>query len=308
MSDATYQPAVYKKQGGNELVVGPSGILTIEGSVTGLSPGDDYFVGSVTGVTGNSGLSFAAPKATLIQGQTLATASVGDRVFVMPGHAEAIIAAAGMTFSKAGVTYIGLGVGRNRPTITFSTDTAAQMIVSGANITFRNFVFDLTGVSAIIAAISVTGADVSFEDCEFIISTGTNAPVLGILTAATATRLRIERCRFLGAATSTDTCTACIKHEVGVDYVIRDCYFTGKMTQAILNATACLRGLIDSNRFVVATGTLAISVHSSSTPFITNNRINVPSGTTPITAAAGFVAGNVYSAAAGVTAGTAVTI
>jgi hypothetical protein len=74
------------------------------------------------------------------------------------------------------------------------------------------------------------------------------------------------------------------------------------MTQAILNATAVLRGLIDNNRFVVATGTVAITMHSSSTPFISNNRINVPSGTAPIVAAAGFVAGNVYSAAAGVTA------
>lgn len=308
MSDATYQPGVYKKQGGNELVVTSNGTLTIEGAVTGMSPGDNYFVGSVAGSSGNGGLAFASPKATLIQGQTLATASVGDRVFVMPGHAEEIVGAAGMTFSTAGVTYIGLGVGRNRPTITFSTSTAAQLIVSGANVTFRNFVFDFTGVSAIVAAISVTGADVAFEDCEFIISTGTNAPVLGILTAATATRLRVERCRFLGAATSTDTCTACIKHEVGVDYVIRDCYFTGKMTQAILNATAVLRGLIDSNRFVIATGTVAITMHASSTPFIVNNRINVPSGTAPITAAAGFVAGNVYSAAAGVTAGTASTI
>ena len=85
-------------------------------------------------------------------------------------------------------------------------------------------------------------------------------------------------------------------------------YFTGKMTQAILNATAVLRGLIDNNRFVVATGTVAITLHASSTPFITNNNINVPSGTAPITAAAGFVSRNSYSAAAGVTAGTAVTI
>lgn len=269
--------------------------------------GNVFFADSVTG-SSTGGYHPDAPCATLIQAQTLATASANDTVYVGHAHAESVIAAAGMTFSKAGVTYVGLGVGRLRPTITFSTDTAAQLIVSGANITFRNFVFDLTGISAIVAAISVTGADVSFEDCDFIISTGTNAPVLGILTAATAARLRVERCRFLGPATSTDTCTACIKHEVGVDYVIRDCYFTGKMTQAILNATALLRGLIHNNVFVIATGTLAVSVHASSTPMITNNRINVPSGTTPITAAAGFVAGNVYSAAAGVTAGTASTI
>jgi hypothetical protein len=269
-------------------------------------PNDVLFAGSVTG-TSDGGRHIDLPTATLIQAQSLATASKGDVVYVLPGHAETIAGAAGMTFSKAGVTYVGLGVGRNRPTISYSTGTDAQMIVSGANITFKNIIFDFTGFSAIVAAISITGADVAFEDCEFIISTGTNAPVLGILTAATAARLRFERCRFLGAATSTDTCTACIKHEVGVDYVIKDCYFAGKMTQAILNATAVLRGLIDNNRFVIGTGTVAITMHASSTPFITNNRINVASGTAPIVAAAGFVAGNVYSAAAGVTAGTAST-
>lgn len=270
--------------------------------------GNVLFVDSVGGSSTGYGSPDSAA-ATLIQAQTAATASNQDVVFVAPGHAESVIAAAGMTFNKAGIRYQGLGHGRLRPTITFSTDTAAQIIISGANVTFANMVFDFTGIDAIVAAISVTAADVAFEDCEFIVNSATAGVVLGILTAATATRLRVERCRFLGPAANTGTTvTACIKHEVGVDYLIKDCYFTGKMTQAILNATALLRGVIDSNRFVIATGTLAISVHASSTPFIVNNRINVPSGTTPITAAAGFVAGNVYSAAAGVTAGTASTI
>lgn len=275
---------------------------------TNPNGGNVFFADSVGG-SASGGYSIDGGSATLIQAQTLATASNDDVVYVAHDHAESIVGAAGMTFSKAGVTYQGLGWGRQRPTITFSTDTAAQMIVSGANITFRNFVFDFTGIDAIVAAISVTGADVAFEDCEFITNSGTAGVVLGILTAATAARLRIERCRFIGPAINTGTTTtAQVKHEVGVDYVIKDCYFTGKMTQAILNATAVLRGLIDSNRFVVATGTVAITMHASSTPFIVNNRINVPSGTAPIVAAAGFVAGNVYSAAAGVTAGTASTI
>lgn len=261
------------------------------------------------GTTTGPGFTPENAYSTLITAMGGATASNGDVVYVLPGHTESVVGAAGMTFSKAGVRYQGLGIGRNRPTITFSTDTAAQIIVSGANITFSNMVFDFTGIDAIVAAISVTGADVSFEDCEFITNSATAGVVLGILTAATAARLRIERCRFIGPATNSGTTTtACIKHEVGVDYIIKDCYFTGKMTQAILNATAVLRGLIDSNRFVIATGTVAITMHASSTPFIVNNRINVPSGTTPITAAAGFVAGNIYSAAAGVTAGTAATI
>jgi hypothetical protein len=127
------------------------------------------------------------------------------------------------------------------------------------------------------------------------------------LTAATATRFRVERCRFTGPAVNTGTTTtAQIKHEVGTDYVIKDNYFVGKTTNAILNATTVLRGLIDNNR-IVTTGTAAINMAAASTPFITNNRMNVASGTAPIVAAAGFMAGNVYSAAAGVTAGAAST-
>jgi hypothetical protein len=274
-----------------------------------FTTGNSIFCDSATGTSTGPGFSPETAYSTLITAMGGATASNGDVVYVAPGHAETIVGAAGMTFNKAGVTYHGLGLGRNRPTITFSTDIAAQAIVSAANVTFKNFVFVMTGIDAITAAISVTGADVAFEDCEFVTNTGTAGVVLGILTAATATRFRVERCRFLGPATNTGTTTtAQIKHEVGIDYVIKDSYFTGKMTQAILNATEVLGGLIDNNRFVVATGTKAIAVHANSTPFISNNRINVPSGTAPIVAAAGFVAGNVYSAAAGVTAGTASTI
>ncbi len=262
-------------------------------------------LGTATGVT----VTDAA--LTMVAGQTLATADNGDLVLVLPGHTESVVGAASAgvwTFSKAGVTYRGVGSGRGRPTITFGTGTDAQMIVSAARVTFQNLVFDFGGFDQIVAAISVTGVDVAFEDCEFLLDNGTNKSViLGILTAATASRLRIERCRFIGTPAATATVTAAIKHEVGADYVIKDCYFEGKMTQAILNATTLLRGLIDSNRFVIGTGTVAITMAAASTPFIVNNRINVASGTAPIVAAAGFMAGNVYSAAVGVTAGTAST-
>lgn len=271
--------------------------------------GNVFFVNSTGGSdTANNGRSPNAPLATLSAASTAATASNNDIIYVMPGHTETLIAAAGVSLAKAGVTVVGLGVGRNRPIFNYTTSTAASFNISAANVTVSNLVFNPTGVSAVVAAINVTGADVSILNSEMQLSTGTNGTVLGVLTAATAARLRIENSRFLGPATSTDTTTAAIKHEVGIDYVIRNNEITGKLTQGILNATTLLGGLIDNNRFVIATGTLAISVAAASTPFITNNRINVPSGTTPITAAAGFVAGNIYSAAAGVTAGTAATI
>jgi len=270
--------------------------------------GDLAFVSSTnTASAATGGSQPNAPALTLIQAQTLLAAApyagAGSVCYVASKHAETIVGAAGMTFSTPGIRYQGLGIGRLRPKITFSTSTAAQMIVSGANITFDNFVFDFTGIDAIVAAISVTGADVSFTNCDFICNNGTAGVVKGILTAATADRLIVNGCRFLGVATNTGTTTtAQLDHEVGVDYQIVNCYFTGKMTQAILNATTCLRGLIDNNRFVISTGTVAITMASASTPFITNNRINVPSGSAPIVAAAGFVAGNSYSSGAGVTA------
>jgi hypothetical protein len=285
-----------------------TGTLVAQGN---LGIGRTFYVNSSSALASasNTGLDVQRPLTTIALALALCTANVGDTIVCGPGHTESITAAAALTINKAGVTIVGKGNGSLQPTLTWSASTAAQVIVSAANVTWRGFKFDFTGIDAVVAAISVTGAGVAFEDCEFVTNSATTGVVLGILTAATATRFRVERCNFTGPATNSGTTTtACIKHEVGEDYIIRNNYFTGKMTQAILNATALLRGLIDSNRFVIATGTKAITMHASSTPFIVNNRMNVASGTAPITAAAGFVSGNNYSAAAGVTAGTASTI
>lgn len=281
-------------------VLGTTGIPSTTGQV--------IFVSSVLGSNGNFGLDPVSPKATIVGAIAQANASKNDIIVCMTGHTETFTAAAALTISKAGLYIVGLGAGAARPTLTWSTSTAAQMIVSSAQTTFDNFVFDFTGIDAVVAAISVTAADVAFVNSTFITNSATAGVVRGILTAATATRFRFENNYCYGPATNAGTTTtAVISHEVGTDYIIRHNYFSGKMTQAILNATTVLRGLIDNNRFVIATGTVAITMAAASTPFISNNRFNVPSGTAPIVAAAGFVAGNTYSAAAGVTAGAAST-
>jgi uncharacterized protein YwbE len=235
------------------------------------------------------------------------TASRGDVIYVAPGYTETVTSAAWLTVTVAGVSIIGLGTGTLRPTVTFSTSTAASFDITAANVYIKNMIFT-NAIDAQLAMVNVTATDVTFLECDFNTNSATTGTVAGILTAATATRLKVDNCRFIWpAVNSGTTTTAQIKHESGVDYIISNNYFTGKMTQAIVNVATVLRGTIFSNRFVVATGTSAITMAAASTPFISNNRINVPSGTTPITAAAGFVAGNTYSAAAGVTAGTAST-
>lgn len=233
----------------------------------------------------------------------------GDSILIANNHDETVTTAGGITVSTNGVSIIGLGNGADRPTITFTTAVAASFNITGAEVLIKNVQFTC-GIDAQTAMVNVTGTDAQFQNCEFDTNSGTVGAILGILTAATSDRLAVVNCRFLGPATNTGTTTtAQIQYESAVDILIQGCYFTGKMTQSILNVTGTvLRGLIDNNRFVVATGTKAISVAAASTPGIFNNRINVPSGTTPIIAAAGFVAGNIYSAAAGVTAGAAATI
>lgn len=243
---------------------------------------------------------------------TAAMASVvanrGDIIYVLEGYTETITGAAGLAIATAGVTITGVGLGGLRPVITFTTSTAASCDITAANVVIQNIVFTC-GIDAQLAMINITAADVTLDNCELNTNSGTVGAVAGILTAATATRLKVVNSRLLGPATNSGTTTtAQIKHEAGVDYIIENNYFTGKMTQAIVNVATVLRGKIHNNVFVVATGTSAITMAAASTPMITSNRINVPSGTTPITAAAGFVAGNIYSAAAGVTAGTASTI
>lgn len=264
------------------------------------------FQSEFTGFDGDGGNRiFATLASCLADANTLA--SRGDAIYILPGHTETITAAAGIAINEAGYSIIGLGNGALRPTFTFTTSTAASFDVTSANTLLQNLVF-VCGIDAQVAMNNVTAADVTFDNCEWRISNGTVGAVLGILTAATADRLRVTNHRFVGPATSTGTTTtACIQHESGVDYVIANGYFAGKMTQAIKNVATILRGRITANDFVIGTGTVAVTMAAASTPYITNNNFNVASGTAPVVAAAGFVNGNHYSAAAGVTAGTAST-
>ena len=256
--------------------------------------------------SGGNGLSPEGASLLADTAHNLCTASNGDIVYLMEGHAENITASATLTADTAGVSFIGLGNGRNRPILTW-TATASQAVVSAANVRFENIVFNFAGIDAVVAAFSITGTDCTFENCEFVVNTATAGCVLGLLTAATATRFRVLGCRFLGTySNSGTTVTACIKHEVGIDYEFSRNFFCGKMTQAILNATTITNGLIDANLFNIGTGTAAITMETSSAGLISRNVANVASGTAPYAGAAMSYSQNHYTTEGnGPTAGTA---
>jgi hypothetical protein len=206
------------------------------------------------------------------------------------------------------VTVRGLGKGRQRGRVNYTTAAAASVDVTAARVSIQNLVFTPIGVDAVTAAVNVSGADCVIEDCEFELADATNQAVLGILTAATATRLIVRNCFFHGTADAGTA--AAIRHAAGNDVQILNNIFMGNYTTtlgAIDNSAAVTNLQIHGN--VIANGTAsaakAFVCHASTTVVFSNNRMGVLTGTAPITAAAGTNGGgNYYSAAAGVAAAT----
>ena len=165
--------------------------------------GETYYVDSVAGAAGNEGTSSDNALATIDAAIGKCTASKGDVIVVMPGHAETVSAAGGITCDVAGVTIIGLGRGTDRPTITFATSTAATAVMSAANVTWHNFHFVNT-MDALVVAFPVTAAWCGFSDCTFE-DDGTDNTLHWITLSADADYFHLTDCENLGTDTAGNT-------------------------------------------------------------------------------------------------------
>lgn len=110
--------------------------------------------------------SYEKPYLTVDYAIGTCTASNGDAIVVKPGHAETTSAIA---LDVAGVKIVGLGYGRNRPTITSSATAADLVSVTAANCQIWNL--RLVGAaSAVTALIDCSSAATDFElhHCELV--------------------------------------------------------------------------------------------------------------------------------------------
>jgi hypothetical protein len=226
----------------------------------------------------------------------------------LPGHTEACIAAGTITVSKAGVTILGVGYGRQRPVITYTTAVGASFDITAANVRVENVVFNGTGVDAVTAMVNVSAADAQFVNCEFETGNATNQATLAVLTTAAADRILFDGCHFHGSA---DAGTAAAIRVVGGDSGrVLNSVFIGNYTTtlgAIDNATtACTNFTVRDNCIYnrTASSTKAMTFQAGSTGQIARNYMQILSGTAPITGAAmSWVGGNYYAATIA-TAGT----
>src|SRR5947207_10411701 len=86
-----------------------------------LNTGNIFFVNSVTGTdSAGNGQNPDSPFASLAYAIGQCTASNDDRIYIMAGHVEAVIAAGTIALNKIGVSIIGLGSGNSRPTFSWT--------------------------------------------------------------------------------------------------------------------------------------------------------------------------------------------
>lgn len=131
------------------------------------STGNRFYVHHSGSTSTSAGRNPDAPISTIDAAIGLCTASQGDIIYVMPGHAESVIAAAGIACDVAGISIIGLGNGENRPVVTFTTADTATMTITAANVLVKNIVFK-NDIDSQAVCVPVTGAGSGLEDCEFL--------------------------------------------------------------------------------------------------------------------------------------------
>lgn len=277
----------------------------------GKPVGNVFFVSSTASTSSATGPGYSPEAAFTSVNAAIAACAAdnGDVIVVEPGHVETLTAAASVALNVAGVTILGMGYGRQRPKFNYTTAVGASFDVTAARCRVENCVFTPIGFDNITAALNVQAADFSLVGCEMELANATNQAALGILTNASADRLRIEGCHIHG---TTDAGTAAaIRIVGGTDIVIKDNAIIGVYTTSLggidQNTTTSVNPVVTGNFIAnqTASATKAMVWSSSSNVFFANNRLFILSGTAPVTAAAGLNGGgNYYSAAAGVTAAT----
>lgn len=140
-----------------------SGIFLRGVPITQTHPGRVFWVSNVTAYPPNQNKpgsdgargTFQEPLATIAGALLKCQANSGDVIFVKPGHAETITTAGQLALNVAGVAIIGLGVGTNRPTLTFGA-AAANIPVTAANVSVSN-ILHLGNFADIVSAYTATG-------------------------------------------------------------------------------------------------------------------------------------------------------
>ena len=227
-----------------------------------FTTGSIFFVDSNTGSNSNDGKSPDTAFATVDFAIGNCTATKGDIIYVMPGHAETTTAIAA---DVAGITIIGIGRGRARPALTATTAASDLIDVTAANVAIKNM--RLVGAaSGVTSLISVGANDFMCEGC---VLEQAATPLIGVIVTGGIDRFNFKDCLFLGTAAGPDCAIDLQGSGNCVDWTVEDCTFnylsSANLDEAGIRSDKTDTGVLVKNcRFIGMTLT-AIDFNSSST-------------------------------------------
>ena len=166
---------------------------------SGVQDGDTQFIASRLVTSLNTALRYCR-------------ANMNDIVVVLPGHTETISSADFMDNLVAGCSIVGLGVGSDRPTFTWSA-AAATWLVDQANVYHENLVFKMAGdgggtALTVAAAMTVSADGAYFKKCEFETSIDADELAAIGLTITGADNVTLDGCYVYGLSDGTGVTTA----------------------------------------------------------------------------------------------------
>ena len=216
----------------------PGGVFTIDDLEQ--HPGDIWFVDSGHASASDAagyGQNPDAPFATLDYAIGQCTASNGDVIYVMPGHAENLTAADSIDCDVAGIKIIGLGWGALKPT--FSTTAAAGSFkVDAANILVRNLRLVANFATGTTAGMTLTAnaTDLIVEQCDWRDTSAANEFLLHVTIPTGVGPATFRRCTFVTAAGSMTN--SFLFAGTSTSFTIEDCYFFVDSADSVIDHAA----------------------------------------------------------------------
>jgi len=203
-----------------------------------FTTGNVWFVDSNRGnKKSNNGKKPSTAFATLDEATNACTANNHDIVYIMPNHAETIASATTWAPDKAGIQYIGIGLGSDAPELSFSA-TSSAITVSGANNLLRNIRF-VTSVTACVVGVVVGADHVTFDGCTWDWDE-TGDDFITMLNPTACDYTTVQNCRFIAQTVVAGNITA-IQFKDSLNLVIKNNHFQGDMgTAAILSTDAAV--------------------------------------------------------------------
>lgn len=247
-------PFIYQSTGGT------SG-ARLAASVPSYLSGKVWFVGpGGSDAAAPRGLDRKRPLATLAQAYT--NAAAGDVIVCLSGHAESLGAA--QTLAKAGVHIISEGTGSQRARFT-CTAAVAMFDITAAGVVLDNLYFPAS-TSAPTARVRIAAVGCEVNNCNFDSGASDTAAALRFVTGA-------GECSVTGSYFVSTATAVTAQPNAGIevanamsDLTLDECRFDGGTygwssyaflgTAAITRLTTYSLELLNSSRFIVATGSV----------------------------------------------------